>query len=129
MSAPDAFREFERAGWADESLALAYHRQLADATRQSIPQLFAAVAPKAGDRVLGGLWPRATQRSAVDASCVAASFCVALLHHAQRLQSLCYLRNRHPRVTKPRSTPHIAPSTLFLRRLSWPRQRPRNACL
>ena len=36
MSTHDAFREFEHAGWIDESLLRAYHDQLADVTRQSI---------------------------------------------------------------------------------------------
>lgn len=48
----NAFREFEHAGWTDESLARAYHSQLADVTRQSIPRLLAAVGLRPGDRVL-----------------------------------------------------------------------------
>jgi ubiquinone/menaquinone biosynthesis C-methylase UbiE len=52
MDAHDAFREFEQAGWTDDALARAYHQQLADVTRQSIPRLLAAVGLKAGDRAL-----------------------------------------------------------------------------
>jgi SAM-dependent methyltransferase len=52
MSTHDAFSAFEHAGWTDESLARAYHGQLADVTRQSIPRLLAAVGVKPGDRVL-----------------------------------------------------------------------------
>ena len=52
MNAHDAFREFEHAGWTDEALARAYHGQLADVTRQSIPRLLAVVGLRPGDRVL-----------------------------------------------------------------------------
>jgi SAM-dependent methyltransferase len=52
MSTADPFKTFEHVGWTDESVALAYHRQLASVTRQSIPHLLGAVGLKAGDRVL-----------------------------------------------------------------------------
>jgi SAM-dependent methyltransferase len=52
MNAHDAFREFEHAGWTDEALAQAYHHQLADVTRQSIPRLLAMAGLRPGDRVL-----------------------------------------------------------------------------
>jgi ubiquinone/menaquinone biosynthesis C-methylase UbiE len=52
MSTDDAFREFEHAGWRDESLVRAYHNQLAEVTKQSIPRLLSLTGVKPGDRVL-----------------------------------------------------------------------------
>jgi SAM-dependent methyltransferase len=52
MTASDAFREFEHAGWGDGARALAYHRHYGDVTRGCIPDLLAAAGVKAGERVL-----------------------------------------------------------------------------
>src|SRR5262245_22710921 len=52
MSTQDPFKEFEHAGWTDDSLTRAYHCELADVTRQSIPRLLAAAGVRPGDRVL-----------------------------------------------------------------------------
>jgi ubiquinone/menaquinone biosynthesis C-methylase UbiE len=52
MSLTESFKAFEHAGWTDGALARAYNRQLAEVTRQSIPNLLEAVALRSGDRVL-----------------------------------------------------------------------------
>jgi SAM-dependent methyltransferase len=48
----DAFRDFEQKGWGDASVALAYHRQVAEVTRGCIPELIRASGLQAGDKVL-----------------------------------------------------------------------------
>ncbi len=52
MAGSDAFRAFEHAGWGNESVALAYHRNLGDVTRGCIPDLLDRAGLKAGDKVL-----------------------------------------------------------------------------
>jgi SAM-dependent methyltransferase len=52
MFPSDAFRDFEQAGWGDDSVAISYHRHLAEVTRACIPELTRAAGVKAGDKVL-----------------------------------------------------------------------------
>ena len=52
MTDLEAFREFELAGWESESVARAYHRNLAELTRQAIEALLDAAAVGPGKRVL-----------------------------------------------------------------------------
>jgi SAM-dependent methyltransferase len=46
------FREFEHAGWVDDTVALSYHRHLGEVTRACVPDLLGAAGLKAGDRIL-----------------------------------------------------------------------------
>ena len=46
------FREFEHAGWVDDTVALSYHRHLGEVTRACVPELLGAASLKAGDRIL-----------------------------------------------------------------------------
>jgi ubiquinone/menaquinone biosynthesis C-methylase UbiE len=46
------FDEFERRGWGDAGLAIAYHEHLSDLTRQSVGPLLDAARVEAGTRVL-----------------------------------------------------------------------------
>jgi SAM-dependent methyltransferase len=50
--ASDAFRAFEHAGWVNDTVVLAYHRNLGEVTAGCIPDLLKAAGLKAGDRVL-----------------------------------------------------------------------------
>jgi SAM-dependent methyltransferase len=52
MSAGNAFRDFEHAGWGDEAIAEAYHRNLGDVTIGCVPELIRAARLKTGDKVL-----------------------------------------------------------------------------
>ena len=49
MATSEIFREFEHAGWVDDSVVLSYHRHLGEVT---LPELLAAAGLKAGDRAL-----------------------------------------------------------------------------
>jgi len=52
MTASDAFREFEHAGWSTESVTVAYHRHMGELTRGCIPELLRAIGLKPGEKVL-----------------------------------------------------------------------------
>jgi SAM-dependent methyltransferase len=52
MPASQTFREFEHAGWIDNSVGLSYHCNLGEVTRACIPALLEAVCLNTGDRVL-----------------------------------------------------------------------------
>ena len=52
MATSEIFREFEHAGWVDDSVVLSYHRHLGEVTRECIPELLAAAGLKAADRAL-----------------------------------------------------------------------------
>lgn len=52
MVASQSFRDFEHAGWIDNSVTLSYHRKLGEVTRACIPALVKAADLKAGDRIL-----------------------------------------------------------------------------
>ncbi|MEK1931207.1 MAG: methyltransferase domain-containing protein [Pararhizobium sp.] len=52
MAVSDAFRDFEHAGWGNETVASSYHRHLGEVTSGSIPELLRAANVSAGDKVL-----------------------------------------------------------------------------
>jgi SAM-dependent methyltransferase len=52
MVVSNAFRDFEHAGWGNDTTAIAYHRHLGEVTSQCIPELIRAASLKAGDKVL-----------------------------------------------------------------------------
>jgi len=52
VSSFETFSQFEHAGWADETLALAFHQTLGELTRGCIPTLLDAADLRPGERVL-----------------------------------------------------------------------------
>ena len=52
MVVSNAFRDFEHAGWGNDTVAIAYHRHLGEVTSGCIPELIRAANLKAGDKVL-----------------------------------------------------------------------------
>lgn len=52
MAVPNAFRDFEHAGWDTDAVANAYHRHLGELTSGCIPELIRSIEVKAGDKVL-----------------------------------------------------------------------------
>ena len=52
MPTSESFRDFEHTGWIDNSVALSYHRKVAEVTRACIPALLEAADLKIGDRIL-----------------------------------------------------------------------------
>jgi SAM-dependent methyltransferase len=52
MTTLEAFRDFEHAGWSDNSVALSYHQHLGQVTTGCIPDLLDAAGLKRGDKVL-----------------------------------------------------------------------------
>ena len=52
MVVSNAFRDFEHAGWGNDTVANAYHRHLGEVTSGCIPELIRAASLKAGDKVL-----------------------------------------------------------------------------
>src|SRR5262245_52770654 len=52
MAGSNDFRNFEQAGWTDNSVAISYHRQLSEVTRGCIAELVRAAHVKTGDKVL-----------------------------------------------------------------------------
>ena len=52
MPVPDAFRNFEFAGWDNDAVALSYHRNLAEVTSGCIPELIRAAGVESGHKIL-----------------------------------------------------------------------------
>src|SRR6185295_13710602 len=52
MAVSNAFRDFEHAGWDNDTVANSYHRHLGEVTTGCIPELVHAISLKAGDKVL-----------------------------------------------------------------------------
>lgn len=52
MTEINSFREFEHAGWDNNSVVASYHRHLSEVTRGCIPELIRATGLQAGDEVL-----------------------------------------------------------------------------
>jgi ubiquinone/menaquinone biosynthesis C-methylase UbiE len=52
MASFETFAQFERAGWADEAVALSYHQSLSEVTRACVPALLESARLKPSDRVL-----------------------------------------------------------------------------
>ena len=52
MPVPDAFRNFELAGWDNDAVALSYHRNLAEVTSGCIPELIRAAGVESGHKIL-----------------------------------------------------------------------------
>jgi ubiquinone/menaquinone biosynthesis C-methylase UbiE len=52
MVTSESFRDFEHAGWIDNSVALSYHSKLGEVTRACVPAMLEAAGLKTGDRVL-----------------------------------------------------------------------------
>jgi SAM-dependent methyltransferase len=52
MATSEGFRDFEHAGWIDNSVVLSYHSTLGEVTRACVPALLEAAGLKTGDCVL-----------------------------------------------------------------------------
>jgi ubiquinone/menaquinone biosynthesis C-methylase UbiE len=52
MVTSESFRDFEHAGWVDNSVVLSYHSKIGEMTRACVPALLEAAGLKAGDRIL-----------------------------------------------------------------------------
>jgi ubiquinone/menaquinone biosynthesis C-methylase UbiE len=52
MVTSESFRDFEHAGWIDNSVALSYHSKLGEVTRACVPAMLETAGLKTGDRVL-----------------------------------------------------------------------------